>query len=94
MCIHSESFIQWHFACVSGRRIAEAWLPGSVCTCVLITIWKRAGDDGGALELCRLFESGTAAGGIVKALCIPNGKTVSNARIKTKGDVASRTSRT
>ena len=44
------------------------------------------------MTFCRLFESGTAAGGIVKALRIPNGKAISNARIKTKGDVASRPS--
>ena len=39
--------------------------------------------------LCRLFEGAIAAGGIVKAIRIPNGKAISNARIKTKGDVAS-----
>lgn len=42
-----------------------------------------------AVEICRLFEGAIAAGGIVKALRIPNGKAISNARIKTKGDVAS-----
>ncbi|KAL0025277.1 hypothetical protein WJX77_012575 [Trebouxia sp. C0004] len=36
----------------------------------------------------RLFESALSAGGIVKVLRIPNGKAISNARIKTKGDVA------
>ncbi len=38
----------------------------------------------------RLFESALSAGGIVKVLRIPNGKAISNARIKTKGDVASK----
>ncbi|KAL3133042.1 hypothetical protein ABBQ38_006948 [Trebouxia sp. C0009 RCD-2024] len=40
----------------------------------------------------RLFEGAIAAGGIVKALRIPNGKAISNARIKTKGDVANEAS--
>ncbi len=39
---------------------------------------------------CRLFESALSAGGMVKVLRIPNGKAISNARIKTKGDVASK----
>ena len=39
----------------------------------------------------RLFESALSAGGLVKVLRIPNGKAISNARIKTKGDVASKT---
>lgn len=36
----------------------------------------------------RLFEMALSEGGIVKMLRIPNGKAISNARIKTKGDVA------
>lgn len=37
----------------------------------------------------RLFEMALSEGGIVKMLRIPNGKAISNARIKTQGDVAS-----
>jgi len=43
-----------------------------------------------AVSPCRLFESALSAGGIVKVLRIPNGKAISNARIKTKGDLASK----
>ena len=90
-CISSEeALVQWCFACLSCRKVAEEMLLASLCTLVLIAIWCSAGDKRCALTTCRLFESGTAAGGIVKALCIPNGKAISNARIKTKGDVASR----
>ena len=37
----------------------------------------------------RLFEEALSADGIVKVLRVANGKAISNARIKTKGDVAS-----
>lgn len=37
---------------------------------------------------CRVFQTAAAAGGTVKALRIPNGKRLSNARLKAKGDVA------
>lgn len=36
----------------------------------------------------RLFQEALSAGGVVKVLRVPNGKAISNARIKTKGDVA------
>jgi len=49
------------------------------------TVWHQD-----AVCPCRLFESALSAGGIVKLLRIPNGKAISNARIKTKGDVASK----
>lgn len=49
------------------------------------TAWRQD-----AVCPCRLFENALSAGGIVKVLRIPNGKAISNARIKTKGDVASK----
>ncbi|KAK9807183.1 hypothetical protein WJX73_004912 [Symbiochloris irregularis] len=41
----------------------------------------------------RVFSSAAAAGGIIKALRIPDGKRLSNARVKPKGDVAEQASK-
>ncbi len=40
------------------------------------------------LHICRVFAGAIAAGGIVKAVRVPDGKRISNSRIKPKGDVA------
>lgn len=37
---------------------------------------------------CRVFSSAIASGGVVKAMRIPQGKQISNARIKPKGDIS------
>lgn len=103
MHIHCEALLPCSSACLPGERIAACIIVyiGAECkpmqrrlcllsalsdACVLCLMSAAASL---CLEYCRLFESGTA-GGIVKALRIPNGKAISNARIKTKGDVASR----
>ena len=37
---------------------------------------------------CRVFSDALAAGGIVKAIRVPDGQRISNARVKPKGDIA------
>lgn len=37
---------------------------------------------------CRVFSSALEEGGMVKAVRIPDGKRISNARVKPKGDIA------
>lgn len=65
--------------CFLSRCHAQCW-PDHISTA-----WHQD-----AVCPCRLFESAMSAGGIVKLLRIPNGKAISNARIKTKGGVASK----
>jgi hypothetical protein len=38
---------------------------------------------------CRVFAGAVASGGIVKGMRVPDGKAISNARVKPKGDVSS-----
>lgn len=38
---------------------------------------------------CRVFAGAAASGGIVKGMRIPDGKAISNARVKPKGDISS-----
>jgi hypothetical protein len=40
---------------------------------------------------CRVFSGALAAGGIVKAIRVPEGSRISNARVKPKGDIAGAT---
>ena len=42
----------------------------------------------GKAGFCRVFSSAVASGGVVKAICISDGKQISNARIKPKGDIS------
>ena len=48
----------------------------------------------GLVPCCRVFSNAIAAGGIVKAMRVPDGQRISNARLKApKGDIASEYSR-
>lgn len=40
------------------------------------------------MNACRVFSDALAAGGIVKAIRVPDGQRISNARVKPKGDIA------
>ena len=63
----------------------------SKVTMQVIAYVTRTAPAAGLVYHCRLFEMALSEGGIVKMLRIPNGKAISNARIKTQGDVASKT---